>query len=443
MQGIATYTSRRLSHQSSFSQIIITVGIVVGVIAIYVPLPSMMMTLLLLSCLVYALIVTDGETRGFALLCFVPHVLGTLFLVLNIKATAFFICCIFGLFFLRKYVKITYIDRPILVCWGLVLVFFIIAYTFGPRHGYSVSKLTYVVAYGSISIFFWKAFIASRKIDIVMLSQCCCIIALLHVAIAFDFCFYRHPTSVLDFDFFRDAFYSFTGGSDIAVSYHSVGVTAMRGVALLISTIRWKELRNPLIVTLICCLAIVLLIAQARQAIFGTIFILAFRILIDARIPKAKKVWLGFVAVVVCLFLVGLVQSEALQTSSQAATVSQSLNRDYDRAFVMISSHPILGAGLGGYSTDGEVDYPHNIILEMLCEMGLFGTFFVLCIVFAPFLANWNRLKTITASGFYALPLLLATFVRAMMSADLTENITMLTGFIVLANYHIKYAIKK
>lgn len=65
-------------------------------------------------------------------------------------------------------------------------------------------------------------------------------------------------------------------------------------------------------------------------------------------------------------------------------------------ALILWSRHPLFGAGYGGFATfcevEGEKDiqWPHNLILEILCELGVIGLGLTLILLGLPF-ATWLR----------------------------------------------------
>ncbi|MFR5943349.1 MAG: O-antigen ligase family protein [Parabacteroides merdae] len=150
----------------------------------------------------------------------------------------------------------------------------------------------------------------------------------------------------------------------------------MMGIALILSSFELSKLRKRNVVTLLLPLIILLLIAQARQAIFGTFIILFIRLIIDTRISLDKKIWFSVILAFASLLILTNLKSKAIEGSMNATTLSQSLNRDYDNAFKILETDFILGKGLGGFSTNGARAYPHNLFLELFCELGMVGTLF-------------------------------------------------------------------
>lgn len=93
----------------------------------------------------------------------------------------------------------------------------------------------------------------------------------------------------------------------------------------------------------------------------------------------------------------------------------------WDIAIKMFLDNYIFGAGLGGFETNfystlgAQLHYPHNIILEVLSELGIIG-FILFCIVFVLTLF---KLKNYSIKIFI---LFLFSFYLALFSKDLSSN---------------------
>lgn len=413
----------------------ITYGIWLMITLIYIPIPAVPGTLITFTLFILSLYSMNNATRGFALMCFAAPVLGALFFVLHIPLTAYFICLFLGLVFLRNYIKSSLNVNEEFVCFGLLVIIFLISYLYGPQHSYSKSKLIYIISIGSCSIIYWKVYCQSPKLQSLVLAQFLCLISLLFVYIAYDFYPFKHPAHIFDLDFFRSSF-SFVKKStdtDMVLTYHSVGIPAMMGIALILSSFELSKLRKRNVVTLLLPLIILLLIAQARQAIFGTFIILFIRLIIDTKISLDKKIWFSVILAFASFLILTNLKSEAIEDAMNATTLSQGLNRDYDNAFRTLETDFILGKGLGGFSTNGARAYPHNLFLELFCELGMVGTLLIVMIVFVPLVVKPDRFRLLTRSNFYALPLIAAIFIRSMISSDLIESITLITAIIVIS----------
>lgn len=400
---------------------------------IYIPIPAVPGTLITFTLFILSLYSMNNETRGFALMCFAAPVLGALFFVLHIPLTAYFICLFLGLVFLRNYIKSRLNINEEFINFGLLVIIFLISYLYGPQHSYSKSKLIYIISIGFCSIIYWKVYCQSPKLQFLALAQFLCLISLLFVYIAFDFYQFKHPAHIFDLDFFRSSYSFIMKNTDMVLTYHSVGIPAMMGIALILSSSELSKLRKRNVVTLLLPLIILLLIAQARQAIFGTFIILFIRLIIDTRISLNKKIGFSVILAFASLLILTNLKSEAIEDAMNATTLSQGLNRDYDNAFNILETDFFLGKGLGGFSTNGARAYPHNLFLELFCELGMVGTLLIVMIVFVPLVVKPDRFRLLTKSNFYALPLIAAIFIRSMMSSDLIESITLITAIIVIS----------
>ena len=411
----------------------ITYGIWLMITLIYIPIPAVPGTLITFTLFILSLYSMNNETRGFALMCFAAPVLGALFFVLHIPLTAYFICLFLGLVFLRNYIKSRLNINEEFINFGLLVIIFLISYLYGPQHSYSNFKLIYIISIGFCSIIYWKVYCQSPKLQFLALAQFLCLISLLFVYIAFDFYQFKHPAHIFDLDFFRSSYSFIMKNTDMVLTYHSVGIPAMMGIALILSSSELSKLRKRNVVTLLLPLIILLLIAQARQAIFGTFIILFIRLIIDTRISLNKKIGFSVILAFASLLILTNLKSEAIEDAMNATTLSQGLNRDYDNAFNILETDFFLGKGLGGFSTNGARAYPHNLFLELFCELGMVGTLLIVMIVFVPLLVKPDRFRLLTKSNFYALPLIAAIFIRSMMSSDLIDSITLITAIIVIS----------
>ena len=97
-------------------------------------------------------------------------------------------------------------------------------------------------------------------------------------------------------------------------------------------------------------------------------------------------------------------------------------------ALRLFYDHPLLGVGIGGFSVyaykiEGveRFKYPHNIVLELLCELGLVGLLLFFVIIFFAFktLISLHRRQEIVAIAF--LSLLIFTFLNSMTSQHIAN----------------------
>lgn len=92
-------------------------------------------------------------------------------------------------------------------------------------------------------------------------------------------------------------------------------------------------------------------------------------------------------------------------------------------------SSPIMGLGIGGFSTyytgQDMRFYPHNIVLEVGSELGIIGIGFFLCIIGAclyELIQNRQRYNYKLYLGSTILALYVYTFLNALLSGDINDN---------------------
>ena len=93
-------------------------------------------------------------------------------------------------------------------------------------------------------------------------------------------------------------------------------------------------------------------------------------------------------------------------------------------------SNPIFGTGLGGFSNSGR-SYPHNLLLEIFCELGLFGALLFL-------VALLKSLKGLSKEPFL-LCMLIQCFLYSLVSGDLASNwqffhVSFLSAIVLVSN---------
>lgn len=138
-----------------------------------------------------------------------------------------------------------------------------------------------------------------------------------------------------------------------------------------------------------------------------------------------------FTAVVGLVFITSI-KSDAMQSSLNASNSTGFFNRDYS-GMLQKSRDYIFGSGLGGYSIDGKRAYPHNIVLEILFELGIIGSLLIYIPLFAPYFNG--RKFPMTTTNQYALLPVFAFGIRAMASGDLTGSIEFVSAMTILAYY--------
>lgn len=141
-------------------------------------------------------------------------------------------------------------------------------------------------------------------------------------------------------------------------------------------------------------------------------------------------------ALVLCLALAVMSNLELLANTSQ--TVSRikilfssegygisgdSRLQHWKNATALWTRNPIIGYGIGSWpilnDTDDRRSYPHNIVMEILVEMGMIGLLPFLLLFFS---ALKNTRKASKSDAFFLQMLLFVSLLNAMVSGDIPDN---------------------
>lgn len=379
------------------------------------------------------LIIMNNGTRGIALLLFSSKTLGAVFDIFHVPFPAFLLVLFLGFFFLKDEIRNCTFSN--VAVQRLLLVFLIFAFWFllGPMHAYSQSKLVYIVCVGISSFVAWNVAMKSSNIEYLKLALFLGVNSLIFVSIAYDVYFFDRPDNILDFNFFRDSYTLLSKDSSMLLTYHSVGIPALIGVAVLVSYEN-LNVKSPSFIVTFLLLVMLLLISQTRQAIFGLFLILPIRIFLSDKIQLIGKLCAVFLLLMLFLYVLTSMDSSVIQESLHSDNSEELVNRDYQDAETMIKDNMVLGTGLGGYSRTGERAYPHNIFLELLCETGILGTFLLSFVVFIPIFLKIKNLKMLSASNLYLVLVIIGFGIRAMASSDLTESISFIAALLIFFN---------
>ena len=145
--------------------------------------------------------------------------------------------------------------------------------------------------------------------------------------------------------------------------------------------------------------------------------------------PLAVSLVVGGLATVYfasTMVLSTLKRMTGLLTGSFGASTTIRLDM-YQQALRIWGEHPFIGAGIGGWPVlagGGDVKmYPHNIILEVLAELGLIGLSLLCLLIGVAFRQFWkNHDLRRSPWAMLVLLLFLNTFLNAMVTGDLTDN---------------------
>lgn len=125
------------------------------------------------------------------------------------------------------------------------------------------------------------------------------------------------------------------------------------------------------------------------------IIIFAYKRVIGEKLKSKILVFIGFLGIVLFLSIYGneirsirslMAYAEAGSGTQVASTQSINIRQFYlERSHALFVENPLFGVGFGGWNNSNLVDhkYPHNLIYEVLAELGVIGLIFlVLLLIF-------------------------------------------------------------
>jgi len=211
------------------------------------------------------------------------------------------------------------------------------------------------------------------------------------------------------------------------------------GAASLIVFVRLlfsKKLINILFLVIAFSLMIITVCVSGSR---GPLLAVAFALLVLLFISVFGKpsYWRRLIFIIILIFAMisvaysqGLLDTTVLRFGKLLSETTTDANARldlYNGALVVWSDNPIIGVGIGGfpvkYGFGDQRGYPHNIILEVLSELGLIGLlllvlFFYTCFRTLPVLRYLNKHPVLLISVL----LFSQTFFNAMISGDLNDN---------------------
>lgn len=307
----------------------------------------------------------------------------------------------------------------IFVIYAICLLFWI----YGDFSNYGTSKMTgmlFTITWSSISVFMMTSF---KDIRYERFAPVFLLVAVTMLAIPWDFMGYVKPDGVFDFETYRLGLQINKMNDLPYVSYHMPAITALIGFSFYISS--KKEIFDKWMILCFFVTLYIILVSGTRQALFGiSILLCCWFIMRNNRfnfsgiVLSGLFIWLGF-------FLLQHLDIPAIQQIFDVNRDADSrLNRNWDWPLYQITQYPLLGVGLGNYLNPytGEY-YPHNIFLEILCEMGFVGLIIVAGIVI-------NFIHTHSLDVYFRLHdntlvflIILPYFIRANISNDIIGNL--------------------
>ena len=227
------------------------------------------------------------------------------------------------------------------------------------------------------------------------------------------------PSGILDFGYLRQQNLLVLEDEKLVIDYQHVGFFATLGAGIIFLSSLWNRLNDKFVVLSLVLCTLSSLYSGARQFMIISIALIVLYVLLSKQ-QKGKLFYIA-IGIGVSVFLLKFLFSEGgMLNSVKEDGYLEASNRDLvllKGVYDFINS-PFLGVGYGRFFFGKYGLYPHNLFVELLCEIGLVGTFIFLCSVIKP-------IKMIIKNYKPCIYIFVIIFLRSMTSGGMDSNIMM------------------
>ena len=237
---------------------------------------------------------------------------------------------------------------------------------------------------------------------------------------------------LFDFDAVRNTWIELKRLDIAYLNYHFMGIAAF--IAAVFYLCERPRLITVFDYVFILACVWTQLLSGARQAVFGFILFFAFWLVYRQQRISIPMLFVSVLFVVGAYYGLQSIQSETFGIIyEQSSNINENINRNFDYPIALIKEHFWQGIGFGNfYNPSTDEVYPHNMILELLCEWGLIGTA-ILSIPLILFVALGNfSWQGVLSNASLCLFVVFPYLTRSMISGDLSDNIELFCGFFIL-----------
>lgn len=308
----------------------------------------------------------------------------------------------------------------------LLLSFFFIEYCFGPQSPYAREKMAKLFVRSLLWMTCFLVYVNSGNISNRSLAVSFLLLAIFYLSQSFVL-YDIHPTSLKNLSFFREQA-EILGRNDLGtmvVNSHTLGYLAIFPMALWFSDNK-VSLRNKDTLILFLLSLLIVVFSGTRQVLVSFIILLILRILIDSKTKRLSSLMLILLILISTNFILNNFGVDYFSTIVEGENASSKLHRDIYTPISIMQINPWFGVGFGAYPDYANIDYPHNIILELLCETGIVGTLVFFLIIGGFVFLNRNRkyFRMTTAHNSYFFLIFLLFFFRSFISGDMSDSMS-------------------
>lgn len=216
-----------------------------------------------------------------------------------------------------------------------------------------------------------------------------------------------------------------------------LGVFAISLIVL--AQITKQPVAKALMLTVVGAVVFLMFYTGSRGAVLSLVLALFVYAVFLSRRPLWQGIVLAVVGAVVLYAIFSIIpfdaQSRFLYSTDPTSESGMSLiarQEFWNRAISLLVSHPVMGVGTGGYSYFANGidmrDYPHNLLMEVSCELGVLGVAVLLWFLIASLRVAGNifpRSASVNKGNFtvvWGIAVFLFALANSMMSGDIYTN---------------------
>jgi O-antigen ligase len=322
----------------------------------------------------------------------------------------------------------------------IVFTGFLVTYIYAPKGRYSAEKILLLILNGVAYFLFFAAYIKSDKFNNLRFALFLNFIFIFLAKIGIQNNIIPGPMNFYDFGFIRYGLPESTNSTISFTGYHEFGSLSLFSIIFLLASIKKFNWFHPFLIILCFYLS---LLAGARQMIYGIVAVLFIYFISNLKSLKSGQVifFVIFSILLITIFERSNIPfiSDYLLNKDIVETVG-GRSEGYEEAIRIFNEKPFLGNGIGGFAHNGEYrSYPHNILLEIMAEGGIF----MLTLIFFTFYiakkrSNYRMLDQ-TENGTLYLLLILGFAVKAFSSSDLIQNIALISALLAISIFEKVY----
>lgn len=310
----------------------------------------------------------------------------------------------------------------------VMFVFWYIVSGMGKYANTKIVELFINVPLGCFNLYILKH---ESKIDTSKIALQFGLCAILLVSVGYDMFGYIMPSGLFDFNSFRESTVGLIYAGLPNLSYHMPAIFATSAVAYLICNKRSLKIIDLLTISTYFW---IVLVSGARQGLVTIVLIVFLWFILKDQNIKIKGIIMAICAALIFYFVLIALEVETIQAMFDSkATMNESINRDIDYPISVIKDLPIFGVGFGNYMNPYSKEwYPHNMIFEIIIELGFLGFILLSLLVISFWKNNDASIKKRLPNGALAIIILMPLLTRALISDHIGANNIVFIAFFIL-----------